>query len=457
MGKNFTTIQPSTAQILSTRQYMDCEELGEKLSASRQAFEIWKVAPTCQRIELVRQLATQLAAAKSELAALSCLEMGKPLTQAIQEVEKCVLTCHYYATHGEELLERLYIPTEAARSYVSWQPLGPILAIMPWNFPYWQVIRVAAPALIAGNSLIVKHADNTTGCALALQKVFDAVGFPEGTVQTIIADHADIPNLIHSSATAAITLTGSEAAGRKVAALAGSALKKHVLELGGSDAYVILHDADIALAASICAASRLINSGQSCIAAKRFVIDQTVYNKFIEAFVEKVKSYQVGLPELAETQVGPLAKASIRDEVSRQVEASIAKGAKLAYQGTIPEGDGFWYPITVLSEVEPGMPAFDEEVFGPVAAMICAPDEETAIALANQSRFGLGAAIFSQDIERAERLAEERIEAGMCYINAMVVSDPRLPFGGIKTSGYGRELSSFGLREFINIKTIVVR
>lgn len=457
MGKDFTTIEPATGRDGARWRYMDAGELAQRLANARRGFETWRATPVSERARLVRALGERLAAAAPRLGTLACREMGKPLAQAVKEVEKCAAACHYYAAHAEELLERLHVPTEAARSYVSLQPLGPILSIMPWNFPYWQVIRFGAPALAAGNAVIVKHADNTTGCAMALQEVFDESGFPAGVVQTVLADHAAVPAMIRSPDIAAVTLTGSERAGRAVAAVAGDALKKQVLELGGSDAYLVLHDADVELAAATCVEARLVNSGQSCVAAKRFVVVDAVHDAFVEAFVEKAKTFRIGLPEAPETRVGPLAKASIRDEVARQVEQSLARGAKAAHVGPRPEGGGFWYPVTVLTDVTPGMAAFDEEVFGPVAAIIRARDEDEAVALANRSRFGLGAAVFSRDVARAERLAEERLEAGFCVVNTMVVSDPRLPFGGIKASGYGRELGSFGLREFVNVKTVVVR
>ena len=457
MQQRFTTTEPSTGQDLATWNYMNTPELMEVLENSRKAFTIWRNQKPATRAQTLSILAERLSTAAPELGAFASREMGKPIQQAVKEVEKCALACRYYATHGEELLERLYIRTEAARSYVSWQPMGTILSIMPWNFPYWQVVRFVAPALMAGNTIVIKHAENTTGCAFALQKIFDSLKLPTGSVQTIIANHADIPQLIQSPITAAVTLTGSEHAGRAVAAIAGAALKKHVLELGGSDAYVILKDADIETAATICVESRLINSGQSCIAAKRFILDTSIYNDFIEVFIAKARTYRIGPPDSVETQIGPLAKVKIRDEVVRQVQASVLQGGKITYQSECPQNGGYWYPVTVVSNITPGMALFDEDVFGPVAAMIRAPNETAAIALANQSRFGLGAAIFSRDIERAEKIAEDQLEAGLCGVNTMIVSDPRLPFGGIKASGFGRELGSFGLREFVNIKTMVVR
>jgi succinate-semialdehyde dehydrogenase/glutarate-semialdehyde dehydrogenase len=456
MGKDFTTIEPATGHAGARWEYMD-GQLAQSLTSARRGFETWRATSVSERARLVRALGERLATAAPRLGALACREMGKPLAQAVKEVEKCAAACRYYGAHAEELLERLHVTTEAARSYVSLQPLGPILSIMPWNFPYWQVIRFGAPALTAGNAFIVKHADNTTGCAMALQEVFDASGFPAGVAQTVIAEHADVPAMIRSPEIAAVTLTGSERAGRAVASVAGDALKKQVLELGGSDAYLVLHDADVELAAATCVEARLVNSGQSCVAAKRFIVVDAVHDAFVEAFVEKAKTFRIGPPEAPETRVGPLAKASIRDEVARQVEQSLSRGAKAAHVGPRPQGGGFWYPVTVLTGVTPGMPAFDEEVFGPVAAIIRARDEDEAVALANRSRFGLGAAVFSRDVARAEQLAEARLEAGFCAVNTMVASDPRLPFGGVKASGYGRELGSFGLREFVNVKTVVVR
>jgi succinate-semialdehyde dehydrogenase/glutarate-semialdehyde dehydrogenase len=335
--------------------------------------------------------------------------------------------------------------------------LGVVLAVMPWNFPFWQVVRFAAPALMAGNAGVLKHAGNVSGCALAIEAVFRDAGFPDGLFKTVLLDSRRVAALIAAPEVRAVTLTGSTGAGRAVAARAGEALKKTVLELGGSDPYVVLEDADLEAAAETCVASRLINSGQSCIAAKRFIVVEAVRPRFEELFAAKMKAKRVGDPQDEATEVGPLARHDLRDEVHQQVERSVKAGARVTLGGTVPPGPGAYYPPTVLAGVRKGTPAFDEEVFGPVAAIVGVPDEAAAVAAANDSPFGLGAAVFTRDTARGERLAAESLEAGSCFVNAPVKSDPRLPFGGIKESGYGRELSSFGIREFVNVKTVYVK
>ncbi|MFN3486814.1 MAG: aldehyde dehydrogenase family protein, partial [Planctomycetota bacterium] len=340
--------------------------------------------------------------------------------------------------------------------YVAFEPLGVVLAVMPWNFPFWQVFRFAAPALMAGNAAVLKHASNVPGCARAVEEVFREAGFPEGLFSAVLAGSEVVESLIEHPRVRAVTLTGSSAAGRAVAAKAGACLKKTVLELGGSDPYVVLEDADVSRAAAVCAESRLVNSGQSCIAAKRFVVAERVREEFVARLVERMRSARVGSPLEEGVEVGPLARRDLRDELHRQVVDSVARGARLLLGGQVPPGAGAFYPPTVLSEVRRGMPAWTEELFGPVAAVIGARDEEEAIRIANDSPVGLGAAVFSRDLERAEGLAVRELEAGCVFVNAQVRSDPRLPFGGVKESGYGRELGTFGLREFVNVKTVVV-
>jgi succinate-semialdehyde dehydrogenase/glutarate-semialdehyde dehydrogenase len=381
------------------------------------------------------------------------LEMGKPIVQGEAEVDKCALTCDYYAEHAEAFLAPQPRQTDATKSYVRFDPLGPVLAVMPWNFPFWQVFRFAAPALMAGNAAILKHASNVPRCALQIEAVFREAGFPRGLFATVLVGSAAVAGLIADPRIVAVTLTGSEHAGRQVAERAGRELKKTVLELGGSDPFIVLADADVAAAARTAADARLVNSGQSCIAAKRFIVVEPVADAFTARFADELRARRLGDPLARDTQVGPQARVDLRDDLHRQVEESVKRGARLVLGGEVPAGRGAFYPPTLLSAVDKGMPAFDEETFGPVAAVIRAKDEADAIRLANDSDFGLGAALWTQDGTRAEQLAA-RIEAGAVFVNGLVKSDPRLPFGGVKRSGYGRELSEYGIREFVNIKSV---
>ena len=401
----------------------------------------------------MRAAAKLLRDRKSVLAELMADEMGKVLKDGIAEIGKCADCCDYYAENAERFLQKQEIASDAEESYVAYDPLGVVLAIMPWNFPFWQVFRFAAPALMAGNVGVLKHASNVSGCALAIQDIFKDAGFPDHAFSTLLVESSRVEQLIRNPAIAAVTLTGSTPAGRSVAATAGSELKKSVLELGGSDAYIVLEDADLDLAVDTCAKSRLINAGQSCIAAKRFIVVKSLYAEFERRYVEKFSAIRYGDPRDAKSDIGPMARTDLRDEVHQQVRKSVEQGARLLIGGVVPDGPGAYYPPTVLGGVTPGMTAFDEEIFGPVAAIIEADDERHAVALANQSVFGLGAAVFTRDKARADRLARE-LEAGCVFVNALVKSDPRLPFGGVKQSGYGRELSWFGIQEFVNIKTI---
>jgi succinate-semialdehyde dehydrogenase/glutarate-semialdehyde dehydrogenase len=347
-------------------------------------------------------------------------------------------------------------PGAPPKAFVTYNPLGVVLAIMPWNFPFWQAIRFASPNLMAGNGAVLKHASNVPGCALALEEIFREAGFPENLFRTVLVGSKDVRPLIEDPRIAAVTLTGSVPAGRSVAAIAGGALKKTVLELGGSDAYVVLEDADPVAAAKVCVTARMVNGGQSCIAAKRFVVLEPVLEAFEKAVVAEMETYALGDPTSPDARLGPMESVEARDNIADQVERSLAAGARLLLGGEIPNRPGAWYPATVLTDVRPGQPAHDEEVFGPVAAIICAKDEADAIRIANDSEFGLGGAVLSRDLARAERLAAEEVEAGLVFVNQNVRSDPRLPFGGVKDSGYGREVSEFGIREFCNIKTVVV-
>ncbi|HXG27549.1 MAG TPA: NAD-dependent succinate-semialdehyde dehydrogenase, partial [Nevskiales bacterium] len=402
-------------------------------------------------------LAQRLRARREDCAALMTAEMGKPIAAARAEIDKCAWVCEYYAAHAQQMLAPEPVATEAERSFVAFNPLGVILAVMPWNFPFWQVFRFAAPALMAGNAALLKHASNVTGCALLIEELVREAGFPEHLFRTLLIGSRQVEAVIAHSRVMAVTLTGSEAAGRAVARAAGECLKKTVLELGGSDAYIVLEDADLEVAVNACVAARLVNTGQSCIAAKRFIVVAPVLEEFERRVVAKMQAAVMGDPRDEKTQLGPLARVDLREQLHEQVQLSLGRGARLLLGGEIPDGPGAFYPATVLTDVQPGMPAHDEELFGPVAAIIPVHDQAEALRVANDSDFGLGAAVFTRDLARGEQLAAEAIEAGFVAVNDFVRSDPRLPFGGIKLSGYGRELSHFGIREFVNIKSVYVK
>jgi len=447
------SVNPATGELLESFTPASPGELDRLVGKAHAAFVRWRSAPFAERAARMREAARLLRNGMGQHALNMTLEMGKPIVQAEAEVEKCALCCDYYADHAESFLAAEPRATDASKSYVRFDPLGVVLAVMPWNFPYWQVFRFAAPALMAGNAAILKHASNVPRCALAIERVFAGAGFPEGLFATALIESGPVARLISDPRIAAVTLTGSEPAGVAVASQAGRDLKKTVLELGGSDPFVILADADLGAAAKAAADARLVNSGQSCIAAKRFIAVDTVADKFVDLFVGELRSRRMGDPLARETQVGPQARSDLRDLLHRQVEESVKAGAKCLLGGEIPRGKGAFYPPTVLAEVDKGMPAFDEETFGPVAAFVRAEDESDAIRLANDSAFGLGASLWTRDRGRAEHLAEQ-IEAGAVFVNGIVKSDPRMPFGGIKRSGYGRELSEYGIREFVNIKSV---
>jgi succinate-semialdehyde dehydrogenase/glutarate-semialdehyde dehydrogenase len=451
-----TSINPATEAVLNTYEITNVEKTGKAVNVAQKSFEEWKRLSFKERGTVLRNIARQLRAQKQQLAALATQEMGKPIGQSIAEVEKCAMTFDFYAKNGATFLKDEIVETDAKKSYVSFQPLGIVLAIMPWNFPYWQVFRAMGPALMAGNVMLLKHASNVSGCALAIEKVLKDAGAPKGLFQTLLIPSVDINDLIANPAIAAITLTGSTLAGSKVASIAGAHIKKQVLELGGSDAYIILEDADMELAVKTCVDGRLVNSGQSCVAAKRFVPVKAIRKEFEQKMVEQMKAAKFGDPFDKENKIGPLARMDLRDQLHEQVLKSVEKGAKLLCGGYIPEGPGAFYPPTVLTNVKKGMPAYDEELFGPVASVIEAKDEKDAIRIANDSIYGLGAGIFSKNRKRAEEIAAKELAAGSCFVNSFVHSDPRLPFGGTKQSGYGRELSAFGIREFVNIKTVFI-
>ena len=448
---------PTNGELLATYEEHTAAQIEQALATAQRAYTDWRRTTFQHRSSLLQRVAGHLREHKLRYATLMAKEMGKPIAQGVAEAEKCAWVCDYYAENAERFLAPEMIPTDASKSFVTFQPLGILLAIMPWNFPFWQVFRAAAPAVMAGNVVLLKHASNVTGCALEIERLFREAGVPNGVFTTLPVGASRVEKLIDHPLVQAITLTGSTAAGMSVAARAGAMLKKTVLELGGSDAYVVLEDASVEEAATTCVASRLINNGQSCIAAKRFIVVEAIRKRFEQIFVEKMLSQNVGDPLDPAVNVGPLARHDLRDELHAQVLRSVAQGATLLCGGTIPQGSGAFYPPTVLTNVKKGMPAFDDELFGPVAAIIAARDEEEAIRLANDSVFGLGAAVFTQNVQKGERIAAEELEAGSCFVNAFVRSDPRLPFGGIKHSGYGRELSVFGIREFVNIKTVWVK
>ncbi len=449
-------VDPATGKLIRDYPEHTGNEVTARLERAGAAFHAWSLRPAGERAALLRSLAGVLRAGLPSHAALMTLEMGKPIAQAEAEVEKCAMTCDWFADHAPALLEPEPAATEAAASYVRFDPLGVVLAVMPWNFPFWQVIRCAAPALAAGDTVVLKHASNVPGCALTLESAFRAAGFPEGAFTTLLVPSRAVGEIIAHPAVRAISLTGSESAGRQVAALAGASLKKTVLELGGSDAFVVLADTDVVHAAAQAALARTLNNGQSCIAAKRFIVEEPVAARFEDALVEHLAALRVGDPRDRATQLGPLARPDLVDELEDQVRRTVAAGATLRLGGTRRKGPGCFFPPAVLTGVQPGMAAFDEETFGPVAPVTRARDAEHALELANRSRYGLGASVWSADLERGRALAA-RLEAGAVFINETVKSDPRLPFGGVKCSGYGRELAAFGLREFVNVRTVWVR
>ncbi|MGZ5165316.1 MAG: NAD-dependent succinate-semialdehyde dehydrogenase, partial [Burkholderiales bacterium] len=389
-------------------------------------------------------------------ARLMAQEMGKPVRDGIAEAQKCAVGCEFYADNAERFLAREPVKTEARESFVAFNPIGVVLGVMPWNFPFWQVFRFGAPTLMAGNAAVLKHASNVPGCALAIEEIFRTAGFPENLFRTLMIGSRQVDPVIEHPFVRAVSLTGSGPAGRAVASKAGQMLKKTVLELGGSDPYLVLQDADLDLAATVCTKGRLVNSGQSCIAAKRFIVVEAVRNEFEKRFVEKMRAAKVGDPMSMETELGPLARHDLRETLHRQVEESVRRGARCVLGGKIPEGPGAYYPPSILTDVRKGMPAFDEELFGPVAAIVPVKNEAAAIDMANDSVFGLGGGVITRDLERGKRIAAELIESGLVFVNEPVRSDPRLPFGGVKESGYGRELSSYGIKEFVNIKTVYV-
>ncbi|MDT8367569.1 MAG: NAD-dependent succinate-semialdehyde dehydrogenase [Longimicrobiales bacterium] len=454
---SFEVVDPATGEARESRPLHTADEVERILGAAVDAQAEWARRSFDDRARALTTAADRLRGDTERWARRMTTEMGKPIAQARSEVEKCAWVCEYYADHGEGFLAPHTAETDATAAYWTPRPLGVVLGIMPWNFPHWQVFRFAAPTLMAGNGVLLKHAPNVPGCAEDISEIFAASGFAEGLFANLRLEPEAISEWMADDRIAAVTLTGSVQAGRAVAARAGELVKKSVLELGGSDPYVILEDADLDHAAERCVTSRMVNAGQSCIAAKRFIVLDAVHDAFVERVVALMSDYEIGDPHNDDTRLGPLARLDLRDEVHRQVQASVEAGARCLLGGEIPDRPGAWYPATVLTGVTPGMPAGSEEVFGPVASVLRAPDEATAIAWANGTRYGLGAAVFTADRERGETIARGRLHAGACFVNDFVRSDPRLPFGGVRESGYGRELSPLGIHEFVNQKTVWVR
>ncbi len=457
MNNTLVSVNPFTGKEITRYKADTATIVKHKLDQAHKAFEKWSKISVRQRAAYLKALADYLQKNKKAMAEIATMEMGKPYAQSITEIEKSATTLTYYSDHGPKFLEPEIVETDAQKSFVSFQPMGTVLAIMPWNFPYWQVFRAMGPILMAGNSMVLKHASNVTGCALAIEKALEEAGLPEHIFQALVLPSSEVEQVIAHKHIQAVTFTGSTNAGSKVAEVAARHLKKQVLELGGSDAYIILDDADLKRAVEICVTSRLNNTGQSCVSAKRFVVDKKVIQTFQTQMTALMEQKKYGDPMNGSMQLGPLARHDLRDQLHKQVEESVSRGAKILCGGFIPKEEGAFYPPTILTNVKKGMPAYDEEMFGPVAAIIEAKDEADAIRIANDSVFGLGGAIFSRDIKKAEKIAEEELQAGSVFVNDFVRSDARLPFGGIKQSGYGRELSYYGLREFVNIKTVFIR
>jgi succinate-semialdehyde dehydrogenase/glutarate-semialdehyde dehydrogenase len=450
------SINPATGEILEQFTEWSDAQVAAVIEQAQQAWLSWRDVPIAERAALMRRAAGILRDNADTYARTMALEMGKPVGEGRAEVNKCAVCCDFYADHAAAFLADEVIASDASKSYVAHRPLGVVLAVMPWNFPFWQVFRFAAPALMAGNAGLLKHSSNVPRCALQIEEVFVKAGFPADVFRTLMIGSGKVDQVIEHPAVKAVTLTGSDIAGRKVAAKAGQMLKKTVMELGGSDPFVVLADADLDEAAAVAARARCINSGQSCIAAKRFIVEEPVYEVFLTKFVAGMAALVIGDPLDDKTQVGAQARDDLMAELHAQVEASVAKGAKLVLGGQPLAGPGSFYPPTILVDVVPGMPAYDEELFGPVASVIRARDAADALRIANDTPFGLGASVWTRDVARGEAFAGS-IESGASFVNGMVKSDPRLPFGGVKISGFGRELSHHGIREFVNIQTVWIK
>ncbi len=451
-----TSVNPHTGNTIKTYVALNPTQIEAVMQQTVHAARAWNESGFHDRSAVLRRVAGHLRSHLAHFAGLITLEMGKPLREARAEIEKCAWACDYYAEHGPGFLADEIIESDAGRSLVTYQPLGTVLAVMPWNFPFWQVFRFAAPTLMAGNAAVLKHASNVPRCSLAIEEIFHGAGLPQNVFRSLLLDGAGAEALIGDPRIHAVSFTGSEAAGRRVAAAAGAHLKKSVLELGGSDAFVVLADADLEQAAEVGVTSRFLNAGQSCIAAKRFIVVDSVAGEFIDLFRHKAAALVVGDAMDEGTQIGPMARADLRTELQRQVTESIRRGAQPLLGCAPLPGQGFFYPPSLLDHVQPGMPAYDEELFGPVACIIRANNDEHALHIANDHRYGLGGSVWTRDAEKGEAYAR-RLQCGAAFVNGLVKSDPRLPFGGIKASGYGRELSVHGIREFVNAKTLWIK
>ena len=452
----FQSINPATDEVLANYDTWNQTQLDDALQLVADASAPWQAMALDERCYLVRNAGVQLRKQKKQLAQTITLEMGKLIADSEAEVEKCASGCDFYADNGPAFLKDEIIETDAGKSFVCYQPIGTVLAVMPWNFPLWQVFRFAAPALVAGNTGLLKHASNVPQCALAIEQIFEDAGFPQNVFRTLMISASQVQSVIEDDRVSAVTLTGSEPAGRQVASHAGANIKKSVLELGGSDPFVVLEDADLGLTVKNAVVSRFLNSGQSCIAAKRFIVVESVASTFIEEFKKQVEKLKVGNPLDKETTLAPMARKDLRDELHQQVVDTISNGATAVVGCQPVDGPGAFYQASILAGVTPGMRAYEEEFFGPVAIVINAKDEVDALRIANDSRFGLGGSVWTANTKRGEEFAR-KVQAGCVFVNGFVKSDPRLPFGGIKASGYGRELSHHGLHEFVNAKTVWVR
>ncbi|BDG05329.1 NAD-dependent succinate-semialdehyde dehydrogenase [Anaeromyxobacter oryzae] len=450
-----SSVNPATGEVLARFDELSDAELERKLARADETFRAWRRRPFAERAAHMTRAAEVLERKKEHWGRIMTSEMGKTLKSAIAEAEKCASACRFYAENAERFLADEELKSSATRSFVRYLPLGPVLAVMPWNFPFWQVFRFAAPALMAGNVGLLKHASNVPQCALAIEEIFREAGFPEGCFQTLLVGSSRVGRILEDDRVKAATLTGSEAAGASVASICGRVIKKTVLELGGSDPFVVMPSANLESAVKVAVAARTINNGQSCIAAKRFIVHDAVYDRFEQAFVERMQALRVGDPMAADTDVGPLVSPSERDKLVAQVEAAVKAGARVLCGGKPLPGKGAYYPPTVLAGVTPASPSYREEIFGPVAMIFRVKDVDAAIAVANDIPFGLGSSVWTNDPEERQRFMND-VEAGATFVNAMVASDPRLPFGGVKRSGYGRELARDGIREFVNVKTVSV-
>lgn len=451
-----SSISPTTGKVIAEYEETSASDVQSHIENAASLQREWEATSIAERAVPMMRMAGLLEENREMLAALMADEMGKPEAQGRGEVDKCAWACRHYAENAERILADEHIAADRSKSYVAYRPLGLVLAVMPWNFPLWQVYRFLAPALMGGNGGILKHASNVTGCALEIDRLAVEAGFPDGLFRSVVLPSSRVDEVLEHDSIVAATLTGSDPAGRAVAKKAGSLLKKTVLELGGSDPYIVLADADLEKAAATCSTSRLINGGQSCIAAKRFIVEEPVVERFTKLLAEGLSEAVMGDPHEPATTLGPMARVDLRDDLHSQVERSVAAGAELVMGGEMPDRDGAFYPPTLLAGVTDGMPVYREETFGPVAAVISARDVDDAVDIANDTEFGLGSAVFTSNIELGESIARDRLQAGAAFVNAFVASDPRLPFGGIKMSGYGRELSDMGMKEFLNAKTVVV-